>query len=126
MKKFKQWLIPGPRVLLSAPQQLPKTVGGLRETQGECHRKTYQVAFTIAKQIVADVISELEVLRQHHSVRLESGSDRPETVICAGLDRPSDHTLQFSLQCETYRCKLEPLQTARFRFQRVRGYPFAQ
>ena len=51
----------------------------------EVNQMTYHVLFTVAKHLVADVTLGLDVLRQHHSVRLELGGDRPETVISAGL-----------------------------------------
>ena len=58
---------------------------GTAKAKIEVNQKTYQVLFTVAKHLVADVILGLDVLRQHHSVRLELGGDRPETVISAGL-----------------------------------------
>ena len=58
---------------------------GTAKAKIEVNQKTYQVLFTVAKDLVADVILGLDVLRQHHSVRLELGGDRPETVIPTGL-----------------------------------------
>ena len=40
----------------------------------------------VAKPLVAKVFLGLDVLRQHHSVRLELGSDQPETVIYTELN----------------------------------------
>ena len=50
------------------------------------NQKNYQVAFIVAKHLVADVILRLDVLRQHHSVNLELDSDQPETDIYAGVN----------------------------------------
>ena len=58
---------------------------GTAKAKIEVNQKTYQVLFTVAKHLVADVILGLDVLRQHHSVRLELGGDRPETVIFAAV-----------------------------------------
>ena len=60
---------------------------GTTKAKIEVNQKTYQVLFTVAKHLVADDILGLDVLRQHHSVRLELGGDRPETVISAGLKK---------------------------------------
>ena len=105
MNKFKQWLIPGPRAFVSASTAAKYCLkvrskrkvtalangdslvtSGTAKAKIKVNQKTYQVVFTVAKHLVADVILGLDVLRQHHSVRLELGGDRPETVICAGLN----------------------------------------
>ena len=59
---------------------------GTTQAKIEVNQRAYQVTFTVAKHLVADVIHVLDVLRQHHSVRLELRGDRPETVICAGIN----------------------------------------
>ena len=41
----------------------------------EVNQRTYQLTFTIAKPLFAEVILGLDVLRQHHSFRLEVGGD---------------------------------------------------
>ena len=72
---------------------------GTAKAKIEVNQKTYQILFTVAKHLVADVILGLDVLRQHHYVRLELGGDRPETVISTGLKELefSNHTFQNSL-----------------------------
>ena len=76
----------------------PLVKSGFAQAKIEVNLKTYQDAFTVAKHLVADVLLGFDVLRQHHTVRLELRGDRAETVIFAGLKAncPSDHTLWFS------------------------------
>ena len=57
---------------------------GTAKAKIEANQKTYQVLFTVAIHLVADVILGLDVLPQHHSVRLELGGDRPEMINLPG------------------------------------------
>ena len=59
---------------------------GTTQRKIELNQRTYQVTFTVVKHLIADVILGLDVLRQHHSVRLELCGDQPETVKCAGIN----------------------------------------
>ena len=54
---------------------------GTAKAKIEVNQKTYQFFFTVAKDLVADVILGLDVLRQHHSVRLELGGETRDDYI---------------------------------------------
>ena len=99
MNQFKQYLIPGlfisastvvkcglkvraKRKVTTLANDDSLVTSGTAEAKSEVIQKTYQVTFTVAKHLVADVVLEVDVLRQHDSVRLELGGGPSENVVC--------------------------------------------
>ncbi|XP_075256708.1 uncharacterized protein LOC142349181 [Convolutriloba macropyga] len=59
------------------------------------NKNQYNVAFTVARSLVADVIIGLDVLRRHHEVNLMFNGHRPKTsLICASSTQPGFPTMQ--------------------------------
>ena len=59
------------------------------------NKNEYNVAFTVARSLVADVIIGLDVLRRHHEVNLMFNGHRPKTsLICASSTQSGFPTMQ--------------------------------